>query len=188
MSPTAPIARRAHARRAVHAANKSVAARRIKIRRATFIFGETMSDKPLILVLCTGNSARSQMAEGFLRKYKSGKFSAASAGTQPKTEIHPLTISAMNEIGIDLSNQRPKDVSEFLGKVAVRHILIVCDRANQSCPRIWPGSFSRTFMPFDDPAAATGTDAEKLEVFRRVRDEIDAAMKRWNPDLPQENR
>ena len=146
-----------------------------------------MPDKTMILVLCTGNSARSQMAEAFLRKYKTDRFTAASAGTQPKSEVHPLAVRVMNEIGIDISNQRPKDIKEFLGKAAVRHVLIVCDNANQSCPRIWSGTFSRTFMPFDDPAAATGNEDEKLEVFRRVRDEIDTAMRNWIPEPDKAN-
>jgi len=141
------------------------------------------ANKPMILVLCTGNSARSQMAEAFLRNYKSERFTAASAGTQPKGEIHPLAIKAMSEIGIDITGQRPKDTKEFLGRAPVRHVLIVCDNANQSCPRIWPGAFSRTFMPFDDPAAGTGSEAEQLKVFRRVRDEIDRAMQEWAPEL-----
>jgi arsenate reductase len=141
-----------------------------------------MTDKPIILVLCTGNSARSQIAEGFLRKYHGNRFVAASAGTDPKPQVHPLAVRVMQEAGIDISSQRPKDIKEFLEKAPVRHVLIVCDNANKSCPRIWPGTFSRTFMPFDDPAAATGSEAEKLAVFRRVRDEIDAAMRQWNPE------
>jgi arsenate reductase len=143
-----------------------------------------MIDKPLVLVLCTGNSARSQMAEAFLRKYHGDRFSIASAGTVPKPEVHPLAIRAMAEAGIDISGNRPKDTSEFLGKVPVRHLLIVCDNANQSCPSIWPGTYSRTFMPFDDPAEAKGREAERLSVFVRVRDEIDAAMRRWTPQPP----
>ena len=141
-----------------------------------------MTAKPLILVLCTGNSARSQMAEAFLRKHKGDRFTAASAGTSPKPEVHPLAVRAMKEVRIDISAQRPRDIGEFLGKRPVRHVVIVCDNANQSCPRVWPGTFSRTFMPFDDPAAATGTEAERLAVFRRVRDEIDAAMRKWVPE------
>jgi arsenate reductase len=140
-----------------------------------------MIDKPMILVLCTGNSARSQMAEAYLRKYHGDRFAIASAGTVPKPEVHPLAIRAMADAGIDISGSRPKDTAEFLGKAPVRHLLIVCDNANQSCPRIWPGTYSRTFMPFDDPADAKGTEAERLAVFRRVRDEIDVAMKRWTP-------
>lgn len=141
-----------------------------------------MADKPMILVLCTGNSARSQMAEGFLRTRNSDHFTAASAGTEPKSEVHPMAVRVMKEIGIDISGQRPKDLKEFLGKAAVRHVLIVCDNAQQSCPRVWPGAFTRDFMPFDDPAAATGSEAERLEVFRRVRDEIDAALRAWLPE------
>ncbi len=141
-----------------------------------------MSEKPMILVLCTGNSARSQMAEAFLHKYKGDQFTAASAGTQPKPQVHPLAVRVMKEAGIDISDQRPKDIKEFLERAPVRHVLIVCDNANRSCPRIWPGTFSRTFMPFDDPAAATGSEAEKLAVFRRVRDEIDKAMREWMPE------
>jgi arsenate reductase len=141
-----------------------------------------MADKPMILVLCTGNSARSQIAEAFLRKYKSEAFLVASAGTQPKSEIHPLAVRVMKEVGIDIGGQRPKDLREFSGNAAVRHGLIVCDNANQTCPRVWPGVFSRTFMPFDDPAAAGGDESERLAVFRRVRDEIEKAMKTWNPE------
>jgi arsenate reductase len=145
-----------------------------------------MSDKPVVLVLCTGNSARSQMAEGFLRKYHGEQVTAASAGTDPKPQVHPLAVRAMKEIGIDISAQRPKDIKEFLGKSPVRHVLVVCDNANQSCPRIWPGAFTRTFMPFDDPAAAAGTEQQRLAVFRRVRDEIDQAMRKWSPDESDE--
>jgi arsenate reductase len=144
-----------------------------------------MANKPAILVLCTGNSARSQMAEGFLRKYKGDRYAAASAGTDPKPRVHPLAVRAMDEVGIDISGQRPKDLKEFLGKTAVRHLLIVCDNANQSCPRVWPGAFTRTFMPFDDPAAARGTEEQQLDVFRRVRDEIDEAVRQWDPESKQ---
>ena len=147
-----------------------------------------MAAKPLILVLCTGNSCRSQMAEAFLRKHKGDRFEVASAGTQPKPQVHPLAVRVMQEIGIDISAQRPKDSKDFLGKSPVRHVLIVCDNAKQSCPGIWPGAFSRTFMPFDDPVAATGSEAEKLAVFRRVRDEIDVAMRKWAPESEQATR
>lgn len=141
-----------------------------------------MANKPLVLILCTGNSARSQMAEAFLRKYQGDQFEVASAGTQPAPRVNPLAVRAMNEIGIDISDQRPKDSSQFLGHAPVRYLLIVCDNANKSCPRIWPGTFARTFMPFDDPAAVEGSEEDKLEVFRRVRDEISEAMKTWQPE------
>jgi arsenate reductase len=140
-----------------------------------------IAERPIVLVLCTGNSCRSQMAEGFMRHYHGDKYDARSAGTNPKDRVHPLAVKVMSEIGIDISAQRPRGVEEFLGKAPVRHVLIVCDHANESCPRIWPGAFSRTFMPFDDPAEASGTDQQKLKVFRRVRDEIGAAMRDWRP-------
>ena len=164
------------------------ARRRVHARRLVFNIGGDMSERPMILVLCTGNSARSQMAEAFLRKYHGEKYDAASAGTEPKPQVHPLAVVVMKEIGIDISRQRPKDLKEFLGKAPVRHVLIVCENANQSCPRTWPGTFSRTFMPFEDPAAAIGSDAEKLAVFRRVRDEISQAMKTWVPNLKEGSR
>lgn len=138
--------------------------------------------KPVVLILCTGNSCRSQMAEAFLRKHQGDKFEVASAGTDPKPEVHPLAVRAMNEIGIDIGHQRPKHLDGFLGKSAVRHVVIVCDNANSSCPRIWPGAFSRNYVPFDDPAHASGTVEEQLKVFRRVRDEIDQAMRTWKPE------
>jgi arsenate reductase len=140
-----------------------------------------MSDKQTILVLCTGNSCRSQMAEGLLRKFKGERYRIESAGTDPKPEIHPLAIRAMQEIGIDISGQRPKNASEFLGKGPIQHVLIVCDNANGTCPTAWPGAMSRTFMPFDDPAHAKGTEQEVLAVFRRVRDEIAVFAKTWEP-------
>jgi arsenate reductase len=147
-----------------------------------------MINKPMILVLCTGNSARSQMAEAFLRQSKGENFEIASAGTEPKPQVHPLAVAVMKEIGIDISEQKPKELKAFLGRAPVRHILIVCDRANQSCPRVWPGAFTRTFMPFDDPAAATGSENEKLAVFRRVRDEILQAVQAWTPQSPREQK
>jgi arsenate reductase len=136
---------------------------------------------PIVLILCTGNSCRSQMAEAFLRNYQGDKYDAQSAGTDPKPEVHPLAVKVMAEAGIDISRQRPKASDNFLGHLPVRHLLIVCDRANMSCPRIWPGALSRTYLPFDDPAEAKGTEAERLALFRRVRDELDRAMKTWSP-------
>ncbi|HRK32802.1 MAG TPA: arsenate reductase ArsC [Tepidisphaeraceae bacterium] len=140
-----------------------------------------MASRQSVLVLCTGNSCRSQMAEAFLRRYHGDRFDVHSAGTLPKDEVHPLAVRAMDEVGVDISEHRPKDVADFLGKLPLAHLLIVCDRANDSCPRVWPGSISRTYMPFDDPADATGDDEAVMAVFRRVRDEIDAAMNRWSP-------
>lgn len=136
-----------------------------------------------VLILCTGNSARSQMAEGFLRRYHGDLYEVHSAGTEPKAEIHPLAVKVMAEVGIDISQQRPKDLAQYLGRLPVAHLLIVCDRANQTCPRIWPGAFSRTYLPFDDPAQFVGSEAETIGEFRRVRDEIGEAMKTWVPKI-----
>lgn len=121
------------------------------------------------------------MAEGFLRKYHGDRYDVHSAGTLPKEQVHPLAVTAMSEVGVDISSHRPKDVTSYLGKLPLTHLLIVCDRANDSCPRVWPGSISRTYMPFDDPAHAPGDDEAVMPVFRRVRDEIDEAMRQWSP-------
>jgi arsenate reductase len=141
------------------------------------------NQNPMVLILCTGNSCRSQMAEGFLRHYHGDQYDVASAGTDAKPQVHPLAVRVMEEVGIDISGQRPKPLSLFLGTAPVRHLLIVCDKANGTCPRIWPGAYTREYMPFNDPADATGTEAEVLAVFRRVRDEIGQAMQQWEPKV-----
>lgn len=128
------------------------------------------SDSPLILVLCTGNSCRSHLAEGLLRAASQGRFRVASAGSKPAGYVHPLAIAVMREIGIDISAHHSKHVNEFLGQ-PVETVITVCGNADQVCP-IFPGQVNRHHWGFDDPAHATGTDAEKLAVFRRVRDEI----------------
>ncbi len=139
--------------------------------------------KPLILVLCTGNSARSQMAEGFLRKYLGDQYEIASAGTAPAPRVNPNAVTVMKEIGIDISSHYPKLSGDFLGKKPVKHVLIVCDNANNTCPTVWPGAFSRTFMPFEDPAAVTGSESAQLEAFRKIRDQIDEKLKNWKPAI-----
>lgn len=137
--------------------------------------------KPMVLVLCTGNSCRSQMAEGFLRKYRGDRFTVRSGGTDPASEVHPLAIRVMGEVGIDLRDAKPKNSGDFLGHLPVRHLIIVCDRASATCPRVWPGAVTRHYLPFGDPAHAEGTEEQKLAIFRRVRDEIETAMKAWDP-------
>ena len=121
------------------------------------------------------------MAEGFVREYMGERFDVHSAGTDPKDEVHPLAVRVMREAGIDISSNRPRSALQFLGKVPVRHILIVCDHANGTCPRIWPGVYSREYMPFEDPAAFVGSEVDTLEKFREIRDQIGAAMKGWTP-------
>ena len=129
-----------------------------------------MTEKPLILVLCTGNSCRSHLAEGILRAASGGAFRVASAGSKPAGYVHPLAITAMKEIGIDISNHRSKHLDEFLGE-RVETVITVCGNADQACP-MFPGQVNRHHWGFDDPAHAEGTDEEKMIVFRRVRDEI----------------
>jgi arsenate reductase len=141
-------------------------------------------EKHNVLFLCTGNSCRSQMAEGLLGEIAGEQFQVYSAGTDPAEEVHPLAIKVMHERGIDISEQYPKEVREFLGKIAVRHLIIVCEGAEGSCPRIFPGMLNRHFWPFDDPAKFVGTPEETLEKFREVRDEIEQKLKQWLEQSP----
>lgn len=129
-----------------------------------------MTELPLILVLCTGNSCRSHLAEGILRAASGGSFRVASAGSKPAGYVHPLGIAAMKEIGIDISSHRSKHFDEFLSE-KVETVITVCGNADQACP-MFPGQLNRHHWGFDDPAHAEGTEEEKMAVFRRVRDEI----------------
>jgi arsenate reductase len=126
--------------------------------------------KPLVLILCTGNSCRSHLAEGVLRAAAGDFLEVASAGSKPAGFVHPLAIRAMAEIGIDVSAHRSKHLSEFLAR-DVETVITVCGNADQACP-IFPGQVNRHHWPFDDPAHAKGTEEEQFAVFRRVRDEI----------------
>jgi arsenate reductase len=128
-----------------------------------------MSERKRVLILCTGNSARSQMAEGLLRHLADDRFEVASAGVSP-TQVRPEAITAMREIGIDISNHRSKSVDEFSGQ-EFDYVITVCDNANEQCP-IFPGNTKRIHWSFDDPAAAVGDEQSRLAVFRKVRDEI----------------
>jgi arsenate reductase len=139
-----------------------------------------------ILVLCTGNSCRSQMAEGYLRHFAGGRFDVYSAGLDVKDRVHPLAVEVMEEDGIDISGHRPKDSKQYLGKLAVTYLVIVCDRANESCPRVWPGMLNRLYWPFDDPAEFSGSKEDTLQVFRRVRDEIKERIQSWLDEEGQE--
>jgi arsenate reductase len=128
-----------------------------------------MPDKRRTLILCTGNSARSQMAEGLLRHDAGDRFEVFSAGTRP-SQVRPEAIAAMLELGIDISGQRSKSVDEFAGQ-PFDYVLTVCDNAKESCP-IFPGGAAMIHRSFDDPAALQGSDEERLALFRRVRDEL----------------
>jgi arsenate reductase len=128
-----------------------------------------MPDKKRILILCTGNSARSQMAEGLLRHDAGAGFEVFSAGTRP-SRVRPEAIAAMGELGIDISRQRSKSVDEFSGQ-KFDYVLTVCDNAKESCP-LFPGETVAIHRNFEDPAALEGSEEQRLTVFRRVRDEI----------------
>ena len=129
-----------------------------------------------VLILCTGNSARSQMAEGLLRRLGENRFEVFSAGTQPG-RVNPLAIEAMREVGIDINSQRSKAVDEFRGQ-EFDYVITVCDRANRDCP-VFPGRTERIHWSFDDPAEAMGDEGERLAVFRRVRDEIEGRLREF---------
>ncbi len=133
-------------------------------------------NKQRVLILCTGNSARSQMAEGLLRHDEGDRFEAFSAGVEP-SEMRPLAIEAMRELGIDISGQRSKSVDEFSGE-EFDYVITVCDNANERCP-VFPGQTKRIHWSFEDPAAAGGDEAAQLAVFRRVRDQIRRRLSEW---------
>jgi len=129
-----------------------------------------MSTKSSVLILCTGNSCRSHLAEGLLRAAAGDLFEVHSAGSKPAGYVHPLAIRVMQEIGIDLAAHRSKSMREFL-TTPIETVITVCGVADQACP-IFPGQMNRHHWPFEDPAHATGTEEEQLAVFRRVRNEI----------------
>ncbi len=139
--------------------------------------------KPAILVLCTGNSCRSQMAEGFLKKYAGDRFEIHSAGLEPKDEIHPYAKQVMREVGCDISSQHPKGTEVYLGRLYVAHLIVVCANTEKECPRIFPGVLHHWYWPFDDPAAATGAAEERLLKFRQVRDQIRERIQEWLPTV-----
>jgi arsenate reductase len=125
---------------------------------------------PVVLILCTGNSCRSHLAEGILRQAAAGMLDARSAGSQPAGHVHPLAIKVMAEIGIDISGHHSKHMDAFLQQ-DVETVITVCGNADQDCP-MFPGQLNRHHWGFDDPAHAAGDEEEQLAVFRRVRDQI----------------
>lgn len=128
-----------------------------------------------ILILCTGNSARSQMAEGFLRSFDA-TLEVHSAGTRPAERVHPAAVQAMAEVGIDISGARPKSVEQYLGQ-PFDFVITVCDHANQTCPVFAGEVRQRVHIGFDDPAAVQGSEDEVLAAFQRVRDEIQERLR-----------
>ena len=133
-----------------------------------------MSEGKRVLILCTGNSARSQMAEGLLRHMAGDVYEVASAGVSP-SRVRPEAIEAMREIGIDISQHRSKSVDEFTNQ-KIDYVITVCDNAREHCP-IFPGESKQIHWSFDDPAAAEGDEVARLAVFRRVRDEISERLR-----------
>jgi arsenate reductase len=138
-----------------------------------------MTGKPLVLFLCTGNSARSQMAEALLRHLGGDRYEAASAGTQPAESIHPLAVRMLEERGIPLDGQEPKQARTLLGRAPVRHLITVCDAAASDCPSVWPGALTREHWPLDDPAAVEGSEDRRESAFRATRDELERRITAW---------
>jgi len=132
-----------------------------------------MPDRKRVLILCTGNSARSQIAEGLLRHQAGDCFEVFSAGTRPSV-VRPEAIAVMSEVGIDISGHRSKSVDEFTGQ-QLDYVITVCDNARESCP-MFPGASKRLHWPFEDPALAQGSEEERKAAFRRVRDQIHGRM------------
>jgi arsenate reductase len=128
------------------------------------------SERKRVLVLCTGNSCRSQMAEGWINHLLGDRWEVRSAGTAPAARVHPLAVRAMGEVGVDISGAKPEHVGVFLDQ-PWDLVVTVCDSAKDTCP-VFPRPVSKIHVSFFDPAAAEGSDDEKMAVFRRIRDEI----------------
>jgi arsenate reductase len=133
--------------------------------------------KQKVLFLCTQNSARSQIAEGFLRELAGDRFEVMSAGCNVGEEVHPYAVEAMKEVGIDISDQYPKGLRTYMGKVGFNYSIIVCARAEKDCPKTFPGVGTRLVWPFDDPRGEDVPEEERLESFREIRDEIEQKIK-----------
>ncbi|MGB8368272.1 MAG: arsenate reductase ArsC [Limisphaerales bacterium] len=134
--------------------------------------------KQSVLFLCAHNAARSQMAEALLRKHAGERLDVVSAGLEPTT-VHPLTVRAMNEVGLDISRQRAKGLDGILGKTTFQLAIIVCERTQKNCPHIYPFALQRLYWPFEDPADGNGTEAEQVQKFRDARDQIEARILEW---------
>jgi arsenate reductase len=143
-----------------------------------------MKTKPRVLILCTGNSCRSHMAEGILRAAAGDVVEVHSAGSNPAGYVHPKAIAALAEIGLDISGHTSKHMNEFLDR-EIDTVITVCGNADQSCP-VFPGQVHRHHWPFDDPAHAEGTEEEVMEEFRRVRDEIKRVFEEYGRELREE--
>ena len=136
-------------------------------------------EKPRVLFLCTGNSARSQMAEAFLRAYAGDHFEVHSAGIEPKGYILPEVQGVMRERGLDMDGQTSNSVSKYLGKIHFSHTITVCADAEENCPAIFLNMGKHEHWPFDDPAKFQGSEAEKIKFTRHVRDQIEQRILQW---------
>ena len=137
-----------------------------------------MSDKPRVLFLCTGNSARSQLGEALLRHKAGDRFEVYSAGLEPKG-VNLYTLRVLDELGIDAHTQTSKPLSDYLGRVHFGYVITVCADADAKCPAVFPGMGQRLRWPFDDPAAVEGADEARLAKFREIRDQIAARLDVW---------
>jgi arsenate reductase len=135
-----------------------------------------MNKRKRVLILCTGNSARSQMAEGLLRHLAGHRYEVESAGVAP-TQVRPEAIVVMSEVGVDISQQHSKSVDEFMGQ-DFDYVITVCDNANEQCP-VFPANTKRLHWSFEDPAAAHGDEESRLRAFRKARDEINEQLRRF---------
>jgi len=144
-----------------------------------------MKQKNKILILCTGNSCRSQMAEGFLKSFDS-ELEVYSAGTKPAEKVNPKAIQVMKEVGIDISNNYPKDVAQFLNE-PFDYVITVCDNAKETCPVFIGKVGKQLHIGFEDPANAIGTEEEIIAVFRKVRDEIKKEFEKFYNNLKKMN-
>jgi arsenate reductase len=135
--------------------------------------------KQKVLFLCTQNSARNQMAEGFLRHHAGENFEVMSAGCEVGEEVHPYAVEVMEEVGIDISEQYPKGLKTYMGKMGFNYSIIVCARAEKDCPKTFPGVGTRLVWGFEDPRGEDVPEDKRLEKFRQIRDEIEFKIKNW---------
>ena len=139
---------------------------------------------PTVLFVCSQNSARSQMAEGWLRHLAGDRYKVFSAGIE-SSQVNPFAVEVMKDAGVDISGQTSNSTEEYLGKLPVTYLVVVCDKAAEKCPTSWPGVRMRFFWPFPDPAAAEGSDDAKREAFRDVRDQIKTKIENWLSEIEE---
>ena len=139
-------------------------------------------DRPRVLFLCAHNAARSQMAESLLRQEAGDRFEVCSAGLEP-TEVHPLTRRVLEEVGIDTSELAAEGLDGYMARVSVQYAIIVCERTQAQCPRLYPFARETLYWPFEDPAAFRGTPEATLQKFREVRDQIEGRIGVWLSEL-----